>query len=91
MNFDQICEHFTLWILPHIIESEKMAGFPDVPGRREAFNNMVDALAKNGDISEELAQKIAIPDDLEEMSYNKAFEKYTNVISCAKSHLSIFQ
>ena len=52
----------------HDIKKQEDNG-PDVPMRREEFNNFVDALNKDGQISDELADSIALPDNLEESNH----------------------
>ena len=52
MTFDQACEQFTDCILPMIQEAHEQDGIPDMPARREAWNNWTDALASDEQISD---------------------------------------
>ena len=52
MTFDQACEQFTDCILPMIQEAYEQDGIPDMPARREAWNNWTDSLACDGQISD---------------------------------------
>lgn len=52
MTFDQACEQFTDEILPMIQEQYEQDGIPDMPARREAWNNWTDSLACNEQISD---------------------------------------
>lgn len=61
-------ELFTIWrqeVLPHIVQVYEADGVADKPARRESFNNMIDAFAKNGVITNEQAFDIEHPDKLE--------------------------
>ena len=49
--FADACETFTTEILPMIQERER-AGHPDIPARREAWNNWTDSLACDEQISD---------------------------------------
>ena len=52
MTFDQACEQFTDCILPMIQEAYEQDGIPDMPARREAWNNYTDSLACDEQISD---------------------------------------
>mgnify|MGYP001219531659 FL=1 len=65
MTEKQIVEYFEDYILPGIKEVYEQDNIIDGPARREAFNNMVDSLVKNNEITEELANVICLPDNLD--------------------------
>ena len=50
--FADACETFTTEILPMIQEQYEQDGIPDVPARCEAWNNWIDSLACDGQISD---------------------------------------
>ena len=52
LTFDQACEQFTDCILPMIQEQYEQDGIPDMPARREAWNNWTDSLACDEQISD---------------------------------------
>ena len=52
MTFDQACEQFIDCILPMIQEEYEQDGIPDMPARREAWNNWTDSLACDEQISD---------------------------------------
>ena len=52
MTFDQACEQFTDCILPMIQESEQHLGHIDMPARCEAWNNWIDGLNQDDQISD---------------------------------------
>ena len=56
MTFDQACEQFTDCILPMIQEQYEQDGIPDMPARRECWNNWTDSLCQNEQISDWQAQ-----------------------------------
>ena len=61
-------EVFDEWekqVLPSVREAFEQDGVPDKPARRESFNNFIDCLAENGEISQDMACDICIPDHLE--------------------------
>lgn len=61
-------EVFDAWevkVLPSVREKYEADGVPDRPARRESFNNFIDSLVKSGDISQDMACVICIPDYLE--------------------------
>lgn len=64
MEEEDVIDTFRNEILPDI-EAEEQNG-PDVPKRREAFNNFVDSLAKDGKIDSKMADELELPDELEE-------------------------
>ena len=52
ITFAQACDTFTAEILPMIQEQHEQDGIPDMPARREAWNNWTDALCTDGQISD---------------------------------------
>ena len=52
ITFAQACETFTLEILPMVQEAYEQDGDPDWPARREAWNNWVDGLCCDEQISD---------------------------------------
>ena len=60
--FADACETFTTEILPMIQEQFEQDGIPDMPARREAWNNWVDGLSQDGQISEWQADNWGHPD-----------------------------
>jgi hypothetical protein len=50
--FADACETFTTEILPGIQEQYEQDGIPDMPARREAWNDWTDSLSQDGLISE---------------------------------------
>ncbi len=52
MTFAQACEVFTNEILPMVQEQFEQDGTPDMPARREAWNNWTDSLCKDEQISD---------------------------------------
>ena len=50
--FADACETFTTEILPLVQEAEQRLGHPDMPARREAWNDWADSLCQNGQISD---------------------------------------
>jgi hypothetical protein len=52
ITFAQACEIFTLEYLPYIEQTYEQDGIPDMPARREEWNNWTDGLCKDGQISD---------------------------------------
>ena len=52
MTFDQACEQFTDCILPMIQEQHEQDGNADIPARSEAWNNWIDSLHRDEQISD---------------------------------------
>ena len=52
LTFDQATEQFTDCILPMIQESEQRLGHIDIPARCEGWNNYIDSLNQNDQISD---------------------------------------
>ena len=50
--FADACEYFTTEILPMIQEQYEQDGIPDMPARREEWNNWTDGLCKDSQISD---------------------------------------
>jgi len=65
MSKDEVINSFEENILPTIEKAEK--GEIDVPMRRQEFNNYIDMLHSNGEISDELVDSITLPDRLEKV------------------------
>ena len=64
-NYNQ---SFRDYILPQVSIQYEQDEIPDIPARREAYNNYLDALMKEGAITEFYAKFIdGIPDELEEL------------------------
>ena len=54
--------------LPQVAEVYEQDGIPDIPARREAYNNLIDSMVKGGGITEYYAYYMSgIPDELEEL------------------------
>lgn len=70
MSKKDVITSFENEILPDIKKREGKN--PDVPMRREAFNNYIDALHKDGEISDKLVDTLALPDRLEESAITEA-------------------
>lgn len=64
MSEEEVIKSFEEDVLPSV-EKKETNGI-DKPMRREAFNNYIDALHKDGEISDELVNSIVIPDRLED-------------------------
>lgn len=60
----QIDQNFVNEILPSVKKQYEQDGIKDVPGRREAYNNYIDHLQKNGYITEAKANVYCIPKKL---------------------------
>ena len=65
MNEEMVVMNFEAFILPQVQEQYEQDGIIDGPARREAFNNYTDMLCKDGDITEELYNKICLPNHLD--------------------------
>jgi len=65
MSKDEVINSFEENILPTIEKAEK--GEIDVSMRRQEFNNYIDMLHSNGEISDELVDSITLPDRLEKV------------------------
>ena len=65
-EFDNYFKHV---ILEYIAQEYEQDGIPDRPARREEYNNTVDSLMKDGQISEEDANEWCISDSLETTKY----------------------
>ena len=52
MTFADACEYFTTEILPMIQEQYEQDGIPDIPARCEAWNNYIDGLNQDDQISD---------------------------------------
>ena len=64
MTFDQACEIFREDILPMIVQAYELDGFRDGPARCETWNNWVDSLCKDRQISDWQAMNWSHPDYL---------------------------
>jgi hypothetical protein len=62
---EEVFDEWEKKILPSAREAFEQDGVPDKPARRESFNNFIDCLAENGEISQDMACDICIPDHLE--------------------------
>ena len=62
---EELREWFLRDVLPGIQATYERDGRVDIPARREGWNNWIDALAKDGTVSEALASEACLPDDLE--------------------------
>tara|TARA_R100001244_G_C5158284_1_gene130663 strand:+ start:1048 stop:1359 length:312 start_codon:yes stop_codon:yes gene_type:complete len=61
-------DYFKDAILPMVAQEYEQDGVPDIPARREAYNNAVDNLCRDGGMTEYYASQMnGIPDSLEEM------------------------
>ena len=52
MKWKDACEAYEYNVLPYVRNEYEQDGLPDLPARREAWNNWTDSLCKNGDISD---------------------------------------
>jgi hypothetical protein len=52
MTHAEAVEHFDECVLPWVIEQYEQDGVPDLPARREAWNDWTDGLCKDGEISD---------------------------------------
>lgn len=52
LTYRQVVQAFTREVMPTIRKKYEQDGIPDKPARREAWNNFVDYLAKDGQVSE---------------------------------------
>jgi len=64
ITFDQACEIFREDILPMVIQTYELDGIKDDPARCETWNNWVDGLNKDGQISDWQAMNWSHPDYL---------------------------
>ena len=64
ITFDQACEMFREDILPMIVQAYELDGVRDGPARCETWNNWVDGLNKDGQISDWQAMNWSHPDYL---------------------------
>jgi len=55
MNIDQLKEYYEAFALPFVMDVYESDAIPDIPARREAWNNMMDGLEREGSITEEQA------------------------------------
>ena len=62
MTFDQASEIFREEFLPGLIMAYELDGVRDNPARCEAWNNWVDSLCKDGQISDWQAMNWSHPD-----------------------------
>jgi hypothetical protein len=60
----QIDKDFKSHILPMIKNHYETDGKKDIPARCEEYNNFIDQLQKNGEITENQANKYSIPKNL---------------------------
>ena len=51
--------------LPHLVARFELDGIPDKPARRESWNNWIDSLARDGAITQEVADETGHPEGLE--------------------------
>lgn len=56
----EIDNTFKLFILPAIKITYEKDGIKDIPARREGYNNYIDALHKDGSITEKQANRYCI-------------------------------
>jgi len=52
MTHADAVEHFDECVLPWVVEQHEQDGVPDLPARREAWNDWTDGLCKDGEISD---------------------------------------
>ena len=52
ITFAQACEIFELDLLPYVKQDYEQDGVPDMPARRECWNNWTDNLNRDGQISD---------------------------------------
>lgn len=64
-TFEQVKGEFVFWALPFIKKAYEQDGQIDVTARREVWNNLMDDLYKDGEITEQQADEWALPDELE--------------------------
>ena len=57
----QVLANFRIMVLPEVRHRYEQDGRVDVPARREAWNNWVDMLAKNGEITWKQAESWGNP------------------------------
>lgn len=57
----QIDNHFKAYVLPSIIERYEQDGRKDKPARCEAYNNYIDSLHKDGQITDSKVNVYCIP------------------------------
>ena len=62
---EEVFDAWEVQVLPSVREKYEADGVPDRPARRESFKNFIDCLAENGEISQDMACDICIPDYLE--------------------------
>lgn len=60
-----IISTFEETILPSIVNAYEQDGVRDIPARREAYNNYVDSLEKDGSIPSRVADNTCLPDRFE--------------------------
>ena len=65
MTYKEAVEEFTTDILPTVRENYEQYGVIDVPARREAWNDWMDVLCKDGDVTEHQYNNWCLPDELE--------------------------
>tara|TARA_R100001244_G_scaffold132321_1_gene108180 strand:+ start:284 stop:610 length:327 start_codon:yes stop_codon:yes gene_type:complete len=74
-------DYFKDAILPMVAQEYEQDGIPDVPARREAYNNQIDALVKGGGMTEFYANEMGgIPDELEELVFRIRYVTTKNPI-----------
>tara|TARA_R110001599_G_scaffold220632_1_gene419081 strand:+ start:4519 stop:4740 length:222 start_codon:yes stop_codon:yes gene_type:complete len=66
---ETIFKYFKDVILQDIANHYEKDGIPDIPARREAFNNYTDSLCKDNLISEETYNTIDLPLHIETSEY----------------------
>lgn len=66
LEFDK---YFKMEILPIIADKYEKNGIPDRPARREAYNDEMDYLCKDGQITEKQYNEWCITDSLETTLY----------------------
>jgi hypothetical protein len=64
-SFAQVKTAFQRDILVHVIEKYESDGIRDIPARREAWNDFLDGLARDEQITEQQADEWCLPDELE--------------------------
>lgn len=64
LSKSQVDSSFINFILPEIKDYYEKDGIKDIPARCEAYNNYIDNLQKNGEITENQANKYCIPNQL---------------------------
>jgi hypothetical protein len=76
MTKEEVIAEFVSCYLPTIVDQYEQDQVPDKTARREAFNNMVDYLQREGRIIGFIADEMCIPDELEEMPLGRAQRAY---------------